>query len=188
MPIDKLDYDLDDTLAASSPEQLKALGDDTRLAILDLLLERSASTGQLAEALDKPKSTVAHHLSVLHDTGLVKVVRTRQVRAITEKFFGRTARTFVLGRGAGPGLFMRRAIAEVEQLEHAELDPEEVSGMFTLRHARVPKDRADEYAARLAELSEEFTAEPRHGSVVYGLLLGLYPTRHAGLPEDGEDE
>ena len=186
MPINELDYDLDDTLATTSPEQLKALGDETRLAILDLLLQRSASTGQLAEALSKPKSTVAHHLAVLHDAGLVKVVRTRQVRAITEKFFGRAARTFLLGKGAGPGLFLRHAIAEVEGLTDSDVDPHEVAGLFTLRHARIPKQRADEYVTRLAELSEEFMDEARGGDVVYGLLVGLYPTRHPVLHEEDD--
>jgi hypothetical protein len=33
---------------------------------------------------------------VLEQAGLVRVVRTRQVRALTEKYFGRVARLFVL--------------------------------------------------------------------------------------------
>ena len=43
-----------------------------------------------------PKGTVGHHLKVLETAGLVRVVRTRQVRALTEKYYGRVARLFEL--------------------------------------------------------------------------------------------
>lgn len=186
MPIQELDYDLDDTMVTSSPEHLKALGDGTRLSILDLLLERSASTSQLAEALAKPKGTVAHHLNVLLDAGLIQVVRTRQVRAMTEKFFGRSARTFLLRGGFGPEHFLRQAMAEVEHLEVDE--KESKHGIFTLRHARIPHERAAEYVQRLAELSDEFAAEARDGDVVYGMILGVYPSRQPMLPADPSTE
>lgn len=58
------DYELDEILDLDQPEQFKALFEETRLAIVDLLLERAATTKDLAEALDKPKGTIGHHLSV----------------------------------------------------------------------------------------------------------------------------
>ena len=42
-----------------------------------------------------PKGTVGHHLKVLERAGLVHVVRTRRVRAVTEKYYGRVARLFL---------------------------------------------------------------------------------------------
>ena len=87
------DYELPDIVVADQPHQLKALGDRTRMAILDLVLERAASVTELAAALGKPKSTVAHHVEVLRRAGLLRVVRTRKVRAVTEAFYGRTGRT-----------------------------------------------------------------------------------------------
>ena len=61
-----------------------------------VLRERAASTTELATALETPKGTVGHHLKVLESAGLIRVVRTRQVRALTEKYYGRVARLFVL--------------------------------------------------------------------------------------------
>ena len=90
-----LDYEIDDYVTADRPEQLKALGDPTRITILTLLLERSATTTHLAEALGKPKGTVGYHLKVLESAGLIRIVRTRPVRAMTEKYYGRTGRTIV---------------------------------------------------------------------------------------------
>ena len=90
------DYDLDDVLVVEDPKQLRALGDVLRARIVMLLRERAASTTELAAVLETPKGTVGHHLKVLETAGLVRVVRTRQVRAMTEKFYGRVARLFVL--------------------------------------------------------------------------------------------
>lgn len=89
------DYDMAEVLELTTLKQFKALGDLFRQKILALLLERSATTTWLAEALGSPVSTVAHHLQVLTEAGLTKVVQTRRVRALTEKYYGRTARTYI---------------------------------------------------------------------------------------------
>src|ERR1700757_4895452 len=88
------DYDLADRIALTEPSQVKALGHPLRNTILGLLHERAARVSELAVALDRPKSTVAHHVKVLTEAGLLQVVRTRRVRAIEERFYGRTARMF----------------------------------------------------------------------------------------------
>ena len=89
------DYEADDVLVVREPEQLRALGDDLRSHVVVLLRDRAHSTTELAEKLGLPKGTVGHHLKVLEKAGLVRVVRTRQVRALTEKYYGRVARLFV---------------------------------------------------------------------------------------------
>ncbi|MEN8234072.1 MAG: winged helix-turn-helix domain-containing protein [Actinomycetota bacterium] len=177
-----LDYELADEVTADSPEQYKALADETRLLLLDLLLERAATTSHLAEALDKPKGTVGYHLKVLEKAGLIRIVRTRQVRAMTEKYYGRTGRTIIMsGPSAMPDpLFMvHDALRDVEVVEGDPLP------MFTTRRARIPESRAVEYAKLLAELAAEFATEPREGERVYGFLAGVYPTGSPTLgPKD----
>jgi DNA-binding transcriptional ArsR family regulator len=66
---------------------LSALADEFRLELLATLRERPASTTMLATALQRPKGTVGYHLKVLERAGLVRVVRTRRVRAVTEKYY-----------------------------------------------------------------------------------------------------
>ena len=85
------DYDLEETLVVSAPAQLRALADPLRATVLELLLERAASVTELAQAVDRPKSTVAYHVNLLVDAGLLRVVRTRRVRAIQERYYGRVA-------------------------------------------------------------------------------------------------
>jgi ArsR family transcriptional regulator len=53
-------------------EVFKALGDETRLRILKLLLKRELCVCELEAALDLPQSKVSRHLTVLRSLGLVK--------------------------------------------------------------------------------------------------------------------
>ena len=96
------DYDLADRIALTKPSQVKAIGHPLRTTILGLLHERAATVTELAVAVERPKSTVAHHVKVLAEAGLVRVVRTRRVRAIEERFYGRTARMFYVGVERSP--------------------------------------------------------------------------------------
>src|ERR671910_1808770 len=98
------DYDLADRIALTEPSQVKAIGHPVRTTILGLLHERAATVNELAVALERPKSTVAHHVKVLSEAGLVQVVRTRRGRAVGGGFFRPTAPEFFLAaRGPGGG-------------------------------------------------------------------------------------
>jgi ArsR family transcriptional regulator len=50
----------------------KALADQSRLTIIKLLREGELCACEITVALDKPQSTVSHHLSVLKYAGLVR--------------------------------------------------------------------------------------------------------------------
>lgn len=175
----RIDYELEDQLAADTPERMKALGDPLRFAIADLVLERAMSVTDLAERLDRPKGTVAYHVDVLVDAGLLTVVRTRRVRAMEERFYGRTARTFVMHKDAGEVPFLR------EVTEHVDLDEDAGPRLFTLRRARVPASRVDDYITRLHALALEFSEEPRDGDTEYAMYLGVFPTTRRIAPREG---
>jgi len=90
------DYELGERAVASTAAQMKALADPLRSAVLDLVLERAATVNELATAAGRPPSLVAHHVNVLVDAGLLRVVRTRRVKAIEDRFYGRTGHTIVI--------------------------------------------------------------------------------------------
>ncbi|MDT0347747.1 ArsR/SmtB family transcription factor [Streptomyces litchfieldiae] len=179
------DYDLADVTDVSDPAQLHALASPVRNAILELLLERAATVSELAGALDRPKSTVAHHVSVLVDAHLLKVVRTRRVRAIDERFYGRTARIFRVGTvsptdgGVTPYCNNDLATAAAESVPAHQAD--QLSSI--VRHVRIPQEQAREFWARVLELANDYAQLPRGGDVVYGFAAGLYPTDYPALPE-----
>ncbi len=70
-----------------------------------------------------------------------------------------------------------------EAVEEAREPDEDESAFFTLRHARIPEERLEEFGHRLIDLAEDFATQPRGGSTVYGLLLGVYPTDRPSLKE-----
>ena len=58
-----------------------ALSDQTRLQVVALLLGRTASVGQIADALGTAHSTASHHVGLLERAGLVSCERSgRQTR------------------------------------------------------------------------------------------------------------
>ena len=185
----RLDYELDDVLEVRRPDQFRAVGDPTRQRIISLLSERAATTSQLAEALGQPKGSVGHHLKVLEEAGLIRVARSRQVRAITEKDYGRTARFFELMHGEGdlarePTLHLLRQVMNEYVAPGSEEWPADV---ITLRHARIPASRAEDFTRRLQEVADEFTdLETVQGERVYGLLAGVFLTDLPELPQDEE--
>jgi DNA-binding transcriptional ArsR family regulator len=176
-----LDYTADEFVHAETPDQLKALGSETRMTILDLLNERAASISELAVALDKPKGTIGYHVKVLEQAGFIKVVRTRQVRAMTEKFYGRVAHTVVFHGvpEAGNKLFMLQ-----EALNEAVVEEGAAMPATTLRHVRMTEEQAAEFWEEVMDLAVRFAKSPRGGDRVYGFVGAVYPTDLPVLPDD----
>jgi DNA-binding transcriptional ArsR family regulator len=52
-------------------EFCKALADETRQHILQMLMEREMSVGEIVEAFQTSQPTISHHLNVLRQFGLV---------------------------------------------------------------------------------------------------------------------
>lgn len=166
------DYDAPDTLVVSEPDQLRALADDVRSAVISLLRERAYSTQQLAEKLGIPKGTVGHHMKVLESAGLIHVVRTRQVRAVTEKFYGRTARLFLYKtedpadtRAIGSSM-LRTAAGEIERSQDG-------TG-FGLTKANLAKKDLQRLERRLVRLMNDFREAETPNGEPYALVSAIY--------------
>jgi len=180
-----LDYEIEDVVVASSTAQMKAIADDTRMDILNLLLEKAATVSQLADGLGKPKGTIGYHAKVLDDAGLIRVVRTNKVRAMTEKYYGRVGHRIKFAgpvESDDPLWFVHDALRSAVHVEGRPFP------MFTSRVARIPLERAVEFSERIIELAEEFIAMEREGDTVYGFLAGVYPTEHPVFTEDDPDD
>jgi DNA-binding transcriptional ArsR family regulator len=180
----ELDYEIDEVVVASTNAQLKAVADDTRMSILNLLLERAATVSQLADVLAKPKGTVGYHTKVLKDAGMVRIVRTNKVRAITEKYYGRTGRTIVFERTPSPDdpmWFVNSALRGIQIVDGGALP------MFTSRVARIPAETAVEFSQRVIDLADEFLSLPRSGNTLFGFLGGVYPTDGPAFQDDEPD-
>jgi DNA-binding transcriptional ArsR family regulator len=174
---ESIEYDAEETLLVSEPEQLRALGDELRGRIVSLLRERAWSTQQLARELDVPRGTIGHHLKVLERAGLIHVVHTRQVRALTEKFYGRVARLFLFAaeNPADARAFGASALRDAAfQLERA---PEGAG--FGLVLSRLTKAQAKRFDRRLEKLIDDFRAADAPGGTPHRLALAYWKVRDA---------
>jgi DNA-binding transcriptional ArsR family regulator len=181
------DYELADRIALTTPSQVKAISHPLRTTILHLLHERAATVTELAAAVGRPKSTVAHHVKVLTEAGLVQVVRTRRVRAIEERLYGRTARMFYIAVERSPdGDDLPRDFNDFE-VAARESAPAYQNGKLWgfIRHARISEAQASDFWERMAELVAEFDELPRSGDTMYGFAVGVYPTDQPTLVRDG---
>lgn len=85
---------------------------------------------------------------MLESAGLVKVVRTRRVRALTESFYGRVARLYVIkSSDERPHVLVRLAPADVESFQR-----------------------------RIEELARDVEAAATPGGEEYELVATLYPS------------
>jgi DNA-binding transcriptional ArsR family regulator len=179
------DYDLDDTIELTTAEQVRAISDPLRTTILGLLHERAATVTELAGAVKRPKSTVAHHVNVLATAGLLRVVRTRRVRAIDERYYGRTARMFYVGLGRrAAGVPLPPDFNDFEVAAKESVTAFEAGQLRSfIRHARIPDERVGEFWGRVQELIHDFDKLPRSGGTTYGFVVGAYPVNdYPALP------
>jgi DNA-binding transcriptional ArsR family regulator len=161
-----------------------------RARIVSLLRERAASTTELAQALGLPKGTVGHHVKVLESAGLIRVVATRQVRAMTERFYGRVARLFVLSGEDAFDEGTTEAVAVMLLRQGADEIPKHVADAqlitAALSHARLKPAQARRLIKRLDKLLVDFRALEDPEGELFGFAASLYPTTPA-LPERGDD-
>jgi predicted ArsR family transcriptional regulator len=157
-----------------------------------LLRERAASTTELAKAMGIPKGTVGHHLKVLERAGLIRVVATRKIRAVTEKYYGRVARLYVLktdedaegaiGGNALAAVFLRQASDEILG---ADVEPVRITA--GLAHARLLPEDARRLGIRVNRLFADLEAADNPDGEPYGLAGSLYPAPAALPPARSED-
>jgi DNA-binding transcriptional ArsR family regulator len=183
------DYDLDEMVVVTAPGQLRALADPLRSNLWELLLERAATVTEMAQAVDRPKSTVAYHVNLLLDAGLLRVVRTRRVRAIQERYYGRVARTIYIGALNRPE--HTQVAATINGLADAAAESAPAHAADQLRcllvHARIPTEDARKFWAQVQHIARRFAQIPRAGDQVYGFTAGLYPTNAPTLPDTKPD-
>ena len=189
-------------MTLTRPDQFRAIGDSTRMRILGLLAQGDASVQELARSLRIPKGTISHHVGVLEDAGLIRVVEERRVRAVTERRYARVAPMFRLGDGNGDGNRDRtgngesgstgtsRTAADADALpdplhlfplRHAleeavpQTGPGDASSSLIVR-ARMPAARARRFGQLVEQLAQEFAEGAPGVGETYGFVAAIYAT------------
>jgi DNA-binding transcriptional ArsR family regulator len=170
------------SLVLKRPDQFKAIGDGTRMRILGRLSQGSASVSELAAMLDIPKGTISHHIGVLEDAGLIRVVAERRVRALTERRYARVAPVFRLddeerlntAEGTDPSLHMFPLRFAIEEASRS-VDPDDPSMSFVVR-APMSAARAHRFGQLVQLLAEEFAEVGGRRGTTYGFAAAIYTT------------
>ena len=134
--------------------------------------------------LARPRGSIGHHLKALEAAGIIRVVRTRKVRALTEKYYGRVADTYLFPEMEGEEMppLLAEALADMRASLRGPV------GFLTLRHARISEKDAGLYEGILMETAEEFATQEPSGDQVFGLVIALYPTSRPSLPAEADEE
>jgi DNA-binding transcriptional ArsR family regulator len=86
-------------VVTTDPEKAKALENDVRAKILDMLAEEEMTIEEIHEELqhrgeDKAETTVRHHVNVLKDAGMVEIARLEEAGGGTRKYYKSNTRIF----------------------------------------------------------------------------------------------
>lgn len=148
MPTD----DLPETFHVTTDEQLRAVSNLTRHRIMAALRFEPATITQIAARVGLAKGSSSYHVRLLERVGLVKVVRTRKVRGVTERYYAMAARAIVLpDSGTGqPDVLMRHAVADLEA------SPADGERHVRMAHLRLTEEQFARLGARLQDLADEY--------------------------------
>jgi len=86
-------------VVTTDPEKAKALENDVRAKILDMLAEEEMTIEGIHEELqrrgeDKAETTVRHHVNVLKDAEMVEIARLEEAGGGTRKYYRSNTRVF----------------------------------------------------------------------------------------------
>lgn len=171
---------------------IKALSSPTRIKILHQILEKESTPTRLSDDLGKSKSTIASHLSVLEDAGLVEKDKeegrrrvtyapTRKAQAIIEGR-ERTVRfsvaSSVLSTVLGVGLIGSRFLPAGQSIAQAGGDSGQASAL-TMQTEQAPARGADAMADASGALDTLLTLENGLlalgvGCLLLAILLAFY--------------
>ena len=86
-------------VVTTDPEKAKALENDVRAKILDMLAAEEMTIEEIHDELDrrgeeKAETTVRHHVNVLKDAGMVEIARLEEAGGGTRKYYKSNTRVF----------------------------------------------------------------------------------------------
>ena len=163
-----------EVMELSDEVQIKAAQHLVRAKLLCLLAERGEATvTELAGAVAGNRTTIAYHIRVLSLAGLVRVARTRQVRAISERYYSAVARSFVVSGAEAPG---DSGVSAMQEFLAEYAGPVPDAEAPTVIRLRLPALRAAQLVRRLNDLINQYGAA-QYGAddaIDVGLVCGAY--------------
>jgi DNA-binding transcriptional ArsR family regulator len=171
-----------DAREIDSVEELRALADPVRLAILAALDPQGPgaelpvmSVKELAQRLAEPQTKLYRHVKQLEATGLIHVAATRVVSGIVEQRYQASQRSVRLS----PGLFSQHAdeavmaVRSVFDTFFAGLAESLGKPIMYVGDCRVTPEAAERISTLLGELTDEIS-RAEAGDVSINVAIGFY--------------
>lgn len=167
-------------LTISTEQQFKAISDVMRSRILGVVQYQPLTAKQIAQRLQATPGAIGHHLRVLEEAGLVKIVARRLVHGIVASYYTRAARIYdfdfpqdVTGSYSVDLDFISHARAEMMDSLVSYGDYELRSNAFP--HARLAPEKAQGYLQRFRALLDELIEEkPDPDGEIYGVFFAMF--------------
>jgi DNA-binding transcriptional ArsR family regulator len=168
-------------LVISTEQQFKAISDMARSRILGVIQYQPLTAKQIAQRLQATPGAIGHHLHVLEEAGLVKIVARRLTRGIVASYYTRAARMFDYDlppevRGFLPinlDIFSRVQAELMDSIVSYEEKDLERSDAFP--HVRLSSEKALEYQQRFSALIDELADEkPDPNGAIYGVFFSIF--------------
>jgi DNA-binding transcriptional ArsR family regulator len=174
--------DLPTSIVVNTPQQLKAAGDPVRTRILFVIQHQPMTAKQIADRLGATPGTIGHHLKVLEEAGLAKIVARRVTRGIIAKYYTRTARIFKFappaemeGEPAVKLDILGDVYAEWQEAQREDQPRGDGLQYIGFPHARLSARKAKAYALRAQRLVDDVLSEaPDPNGTVFGLGIAFF--------------
>lgn len=172
--------DLPPRLTISNEQQFKAISDMVRSRILGVIQYQPLTARQIAQRLQATPGAIGHHLHVLEEAGLVKMVARRITRGIVASYYTRSARIFDYDlppevRGFHSVDLDMASKVQAELVDSIVSYENDQVRYDAFPHARLSFEKAKEYQQRfLALVDELIDEEPDPNGEVYGVFVALF--------------
>ena len=168
----------DSALVIHSLEQLRAFSDPVRQRIFERLIEDPATAKQVAGEFGVKSTNLYHHFGVLEKAGLIRQVRTRQVRGTTEKYYQATAPRVVIDPAVLGGAAESIHVLAASLFQSALNDMAGAADDVLLQRLRI-RTTPEKREALERELQEWLDAcqdaNTEDGTETFGITLAAYP-------------
>jgi DNA-binding transcriptional ArsR family regulator len=179
--------ELAEVFEVDDAETFEMLADPTRVELIERLFE-PATVSELAEAMDVPRTRLYHHIRLLAEVGMIRVVQTRQRGAIPEKVYQATAKDYQASEKFLATYPPRQAAAAMVDTLFAttradivraaaegrfdlERDPRQRRGMMIRHLVALSPRRRDEFFTELKALLDRYQDDDPDGEPLAATML-----------------
>ncbi len=113
--------ELPEVYSLESIDQMRAMADNLRLRILQLLALTAMTVTELGKQLGVPANKTHYHVRELERVGLLRLVETREKSGILEKYYRAVARDFTIPTSLLQGTAADEGLALIDEFAHTML-------------------------------------------------------------------